>query len=142
MNISKGSIVISTDPGRLDLDATYAYLSRSYWAKARPKEVVALSLQHSLCFGVYDGEQQIGLARVVTDYATFAYLADVYILEPYRGQGLGKWLISVVLSYPELQGVGWHLRTQDAHGLYREFGFTELAAPERHMERRSAAPLR
>jgi GNAT superfamily N-acetyltransferase len=132
----RGEYTISTDPTRLDIEAIYGYLSRSYWAAGRPKETLARAIQHSLCFGVYKGAEQVGFARVITDYAVFAYLADVYILEEHQGQGLGKWLISIVTSQPELQGLRrWTLATRDAHGLYRQFGFTELGAPERWMER-------
>jgi GNAT superfamily N-acetyltransferase len=131
----KGNFVISTDPAKLDVDAIHAFLTRSYWAEGIPKDVVARSLEHSLCFGVYEAEQQIGLARVVSDLATYAYVGDVYILERYRGQGLGKWLMACMLSHPDLQGLRrWQLATLDAHGLYRQFGFIELKAPERHME--------
>jgi GNAT superfamily N-acetyltransferase len=131
----QGNFVISTDPAKLDVDAIHAFLTRSYWAEGIPRDVVARSLEHSLCFGVYEAEQQIGLARVVSDFATYAYVADVYILERYRGQGLGKWLMGCILSHPNLQGLRrWQLATLDAHGLYRQFGFIELKAPERHME--------
>jgi GNAT superfamily N-acetyltransferase len=130
-----GNFAISTDPARLDVDAIYAFLTQSYWAKGIPRDIVARSLQHALCFGMYDGEQQIGLARVISDFATYAYIADVYVLEPYRGQGLGKWLMACVMSHPDLQGLRrWSLATKDAHGLYRQFGFAELVRPERHME--------
>ncbi len=131
----RDNFTINTDPARLDVDAIHAYLTRSYWAEGIPRDVVARSLQHSLCFGVYDGAKQIGLARVISDYATYAYLADVYILEDYRGQGLGKWLMACVMSHPDVQGLRrWSLATRDAHGLYRQYGFTVLARPERWME--------
>jgi GNAT superfamily N-acetyltransferase len=133
--VQRNGYTISTDPGRLDLDAICSFMSRSYWANERPRETTQRAIEHSLCFGVYDGDQQIGFARVVTDYATFAWLADVFIAEEVRGRGLGKWLVEVVLSHPELQSVPrWFLATRDAHGLYRRFGFTELKAPERRME--------
>jgi len=133
---SKADFVISTDPARLDLEVIFGYLSSSYWAANRPKEVVARSLKHSLCFGVYEGERQVGFTRIITDYATYAYLCDVFVLEEYRGKGLGKWLISVVTEHPELQGLRrWSLATRDAHGLYSKVGFTELKAPERWMEK-------
>jgi GNAT superfamily N-acetyltransferase len=132
----RNNFVISTDPARLDLDAVHAYISRSYWATGRPREVQARAMDNSLCFGVYHREAQIGLARVVTDYATFAYLCDVYILEEYQGQGLGKWLMACVLAHPDLKTIGkWRLSTRDAHGLYSQFGFTPLKTPERLMER-------
>jgi len=131
----RDSFTISTDPARLDADAIHAFLTRSYWAEGIPKDIVARALQHALCFGVYDGVKQIGLARVISDYATYAYLADVYVLEDYRGQGLGKWLMTCVMSHPDLQGLRrWSLATRDAHGLYRQYGFAELARPERWME--------
>jgi len=127
--------VISTDLARLDVDAVHAYLTRSYWASGVPKDVVAKSLEGSLCFGLYKGSYQIGLARVITDKATFAYLCDVYVLEDYRGHGLGKWLMSVVQSHPDLQGLRrFVLITQDAHGLYEQFGFSRLKEPDRYME--------
>jgi GNAT superfamily N-acetyltransferase len=128
-------IEISTDPARLDLDAIHAYLTRSYWAAGIPRDVVARSIAHSLCFGVYDGGGQVGFARVVTDRATYAYLADVYILESHRGRGLSLRLMEQVMVHPDLQGLRrWSLLTRDAHGLYRRFGFEPLARPERHME--------
>ncbi len=130
-----GAFTISTDPARLDSEVIYSYLSRSYWGIGRPRQVVERSLKNSLCFGVYDGPRQIGLARVISDFAVFAYLCDVFILEEYQGHSLGKWLISVVTGYSELQGLRrWSLATRDAHGLYRQYGFKELSAPERWME--------
>ena len=127
--------VISTDPTRLDVDAIHAYLTQSYWAAGIAKSVVAKSLKASLCFGLYEGSRQIGLARVITDKATFAYLCDVYVLENYRGRGLGKWLIGVVRSHPDLQNMRrFVLVTRDAHGLYEQSGFTGLKHPDRYME--------
>ncbi|WP_207714410.1 GNAT family N-acetyltransferase [Scytonema sp. UIC 10036] len=100
-----------------------------------PLEVLQRAIQNSFVFGVYKGEQQVGFARVVTDYSTFAYLADLFILEPFRGNGLGKWLLETIVSHPELQGLRrWLLATKDAHELYRQFGFTELNNPNRFME--------
>ena len=126
---------ISTDPGRLDVGAIHAYLSRSYWAEAIPRDVVARSVEGSLCFGLFDGSRQIGLARVITDKATFAYLCDVYVLEGYRGQGLSKWLMDAVRSHPDLQNLRrFVLITRDAHGLYEKFGFTRPRDPSRYME--------
>lgn len=133
--------LISTDPAKLQVDAVHAFLSRTYWAKGVPRETVERSLQHSLCFGVYHRSDQIGLARLITDHATFGYLADVYILEEWRGRGLAKWLMRCILAHPivtTLRSV--RLATQDAHGLYRQFGWTALAHPEHHMERRPPAP--
>ena len=126
---------ISTDPGRLQLDAIHAYLTRSYWSPGIPKELVARAIANSLCFGLYLGDVQIGLARVVTDKSSFAYLADVYVLEEHRGQGLSKRLVAAVLAHPDLQGLRrFLLATRDAHALYAGHGFRPLAAPDRFME--------
>jgi GNAT superfamily N-acetyltransferase len=139
--IRRGDYVISTDPARLDLDAIYGYLSRSYWAAGRPRESVARSLQHSLCFGLYHGASQVGLVRLITDYTTFAWLCDVFVLEEHRGQGLGVWLIEMVIAHPELQGLRrFMLATRDAHGLYARHGFTPLANPDGWMELLFALP--
>ena len=133
----RGQFSISTDPARLDLDAIHAFLSRTYWAKHIPKSTVARALANSFCFGVYDGTQQIGFTRVITDRATYAYLTDVYILEEYRGQGLAKWLIGTIIAHSELQGLrSWHLSTRDAHGLYAQFDFTSPATLAAYMVRR------
>lgn len=134
----RGDYLISTDRARLDTNLIHDYLSNSsYWAVGRSIETVRRSIEHSLCFGLYKGDEQIGFARVVTDYATFAWVADVFILDPFRGLGLGKWLVEVMLTHRELQGFRrWTLATKDAHGLYHQFGFTELKRPERWMERR------
>lgn len=132
----RGSLLISTDPSRLDIDAVCDFLARSYWAQDRPREIIAESLDHSLVFGVYDGKRQVGLARIVTDYATFAWLCDVFVDEAYRGQGIGKWLMATILDHPGLARIRrFLLATRDAHGLYRQFGFIDLNAPERWMER-------
>lgn len=133
----QGEYLISTDPSRLDVGVIHSFLSNSsYWALGRDIEIVKRSLENSLNFGLYRDEQQIGFARVVTDYATFAWLADVFVLDEHRGHGLGKWLIEVILSHPRLQGFRrWTLATKDAHELYRVFGFQELKWPERWMER-------
>lgn len=132
---SRGELQVSCDPGRLDLDAIHGYLSRSYWAEGIPRELVARSLQNSLCFGLFDGRRQVGFARVVSDRATFAYLADVYVLEEHRGRGLATWLMECVLAHPQLQGLRrWALVTRDAHALYRKFGFVTPPRPERWME--------
>ena len=131
----RDAFVITTDPARLDADAVYAYLSRVYWAKTRSREVVERSLKNSLCFGLYEDVSQIGLARVISDYATFAYVCDVYVLESHQGKGLGTWLMKVAMAHPDLQGLRrWLLATRDAHGLYRKSGFTALESPERWME--------
>jgi GNAT superfamily N-acetyltransferase len=132
--------LISTDASMLDLEVVHGYLSRSYWAAGVPEDVVRRSIENSLCFGVYRGEEQAGFARVVTDRATFAYLADVFVLEEHRGQGIGKWLVEVILSHPDLQGLRrWMLATRDAHDFYRRYAFTELARPGIFMERKDAS---
>ncbi|MEW6084735.1 MAG: GNAT family N-acetyltransferase [Chloroflexota bacterium] len=130
------NFTISTDPARLDLDIICDFLARSYWANDRPRERIERSLANSLVFGMYDEEKQIGLARVVTDYATFAWLCDVFIDDSFRGKGLGKWLMETILSHPDLQGLRrWLLATRDAHGLYGQFGWEPLEKPERWMGR-------
>ena len=132
----RGEYLISTDKSRLDLTLIHNFLRTSYWAAGIPLEVVRRSIEHSLSFGLYKEDQQIGYARVITDYATFAYLGDVFILEPFRGQGLSKWLMEVVVTHPELQGFRrWILLTKDAHELYKKVSFTEVKTPERYMER-------
>ena len=121
---------LSDDPARLDLDVIHGFLAGSYWSPGIPRETLARAIAHSLCFGVYLGETQVGFARLVTDRATFAYLADVFVLEPHRGRGLSRALMELILSHPEVQGLRrWLLATRDAHGLYRKFGFSELANP-------------
>lgn len=129
-------LCVSTDPSRLDVGAIHAFLTGSYWAEGIPRDSVERCLEHSLCFGVYEGKEQIGFARVVTDRATFAYLADVYVLPSHRGHGLASWLLSCLFSHADLQGLRrFHLVTRDAHELYGRFGFQSLGAPEWHMER-------
>jgi GNAT superfamily N-acetyltransferase len=162
----RGEFMISTDPARLDLDVIHGFLSNCYWAKGIPREVVARSLEHSLCFGVYDGANeksprlakaarqgaprhgapgkdgalaQVGFARVVSDYATVAYLGDVFVLESHRGRGLSKWMMECIVRHPALQNLRrWILLTRDAHRLYAQFGFTPVKAPERYMERHNS----
>ena len=127
--------VISTDPKKIDLDVVHGFLVRSYWATGISRELVALSLENSLPFGIYQGPRQVGGARVITDCATFAYLDDVFVLEEFRGHGLGKWLMECVTSHPDLQGLRYfHLRTDDAHGLYAQYGFAGVLHPEWSME--------
>src|SRR5574342_474258 len=128
----KDNYIISTDLSKLDVDAIADMLTRAYWAQGRTSEVITRYIQHSLTFGLYDGDRQIGLARVVSDYTTFAWLCDVFIHEDYRGGGLGKWLMETIQTHPDLQGLRrWLLATRDAHGLYRQFGFTPLQASGR-----------
>jgi len=131
----RGEYSISTDKGRLDVALIHGFLTMSYWAAGVPMEVVKRSIEHSLAFGVFKEDQQVGFARIITDYATFAYLGDVFILEPFRGRGLSKWLMEVIVGHPDLQGLRrWVLLTRDAHGLYGKAGFTEPSRPERYME--------
>jgi N-acetylglutamate synthase-like GNAT family acetyltransferase len=131
----RGTYWITTDPARFDLEVIHEYLRRSYWAAGIPRETVERSIRHSLGFGLFEWERQIGFARVVTDRATFGYLADVFILESHRGRGLAPWFMEVVLAHPDLQGLRrFGLVTRDAHGLYAKAGFRPLGAPERHME--------
>jgi GNAT superfamily N-acetyltransferase len=132
---TRGQYWITTDAQRLDADAIHRYLSRSFWAEGIPKATVVKSIANSLCFGLFDGDTQIGFARVVTDRATYAYLCDVYVLETHRGHGLGKWLIETVMAHPDLQNLRrFQLVTRDAHGLYSRHGFAPPVNPERHME--------
>lgn len=126
---------ISTDPEALDIDVISRFLSESYWAAKRPHACIEASLQNSLVFGVYDGDLQIGMARVVSDFATFAWLCDVFVDERYRGQGISKWLLETVLAHPDLQGLKrFLLVTRDAHSLYARYGFTPLANSQNWME--------
>lgn len=136
----RGEYLVSTDPALIDLDVVHRFLSEeSYWSRGVPRDAIARSNEHSLTFGVYlqrDGARaQVGFARTITDYATTAYLADVFVLSEHRGRGLGVWLIECVRAHPELQGLRvWRLATADAHGLYQKHGFRPLAHPERLME--------
>lgn len=135
LEIHQDNFTISTDPARLDMDAICDFLTRAYWAKGRPRQRTERAIANSLVFGLYDGDKQVGLARVVSDYAIFAYLCDVFIHEDYRAHGLGKWLIATVLSHPDLQGLRrWTLATRDAHELYRQFGWQALSNPNGWME--------
>ena len=132
----KDNFTISTDPALLNIDVIHSFLSRSYWSRGIPKEVVIKSIENSLCFGLFDQDQQIGFARIITDYVNLAYLCDIFVLEEYQGKSLGKWLIECITSYPSLQGVRrLLLATDDAHEFYRKFGFAELSTPEKFMER-------
>ncbi len=132
----RDTFTLSTDPSRLDMDTMNAFLSRAYWAKGRPHERTAEAIANSLVFGIYADSRQIGMARVVTDYSIIAYLCDVFIHEEYRGNGLGKWLVQSVLDHPQLKQIRrWLLATNDAHGLYQQFEFTQLPEPEKWMQR-------
>jgi len=128
---------IDTDRARLDISLIHRFLSEdSYWAKGRPIELVRRSIDNSVPFGIYSAERQVGFARVITDFATFAWIADVFVLPEHRGAGLSKWLMEVILSHPDLQGFRrWVLATKDAQPLYARFGFAPLRWPERWMER-------
>lgn len=139
----RGNCVISTDRGRLDIDLIHQFLSTSaYWALGRTRETVARAIENSLPFGIYEGGKQVGFARVISDYATFAYLADVFVLPAFRGRGLSVWLMEVIDRHPQLQGLRrWLLATKDAHELYRKSGFSELKEPDRWMERFAPSPL-
>ena len=136
MHWDKGEFRISTDKTRMDIPYIHHYLSKeSYWAAGIPEDLVLKSIEGSLSFGVYTGEQQVGFARVITDKATFGYLADVFIDEAWRGKGLSKWLMEVIMAHPDLQYLRRIiLATADAHGLYRQFGFDALPIPERWMQ--------
>ena len=132
----RSEYTISTNKSKLDHRFIHAYLTRSYWATNIPKPLVKKSIKNSLCFGVFLHEKQIGFARVISDYATFAYIADVFIIEEHRGNGLSKWLMETINTHPELQGLRrWNLATKDAHNLYQKTGFTPLANPNRFMEK-------
>jgi GNAT superfamily N-acetyltransferase len=137
MKYRQGDYEIDTDKRRLDIRAIHRFLVEdSYWAQTRTLEQTLTAIENSLCFGLYKGRQQVGFARVVTDRATFAYIGDVYVLEPHRGKGLSKWLMKVMVEQPDLQGLRrWLLATRDAQGLYEQFGFDALRHPERWMER-------
>jgi GNAT superfamily N-acetyltransferase len=133
--LSEKDIVISTDKALLNTEVIYNFLTGSYWGSERTLQVIKKSIQNSLCFGVYLDGEQIGFARVITDYAIFAYLADVFILEKNRGNGFSKKLLKYILGYPDLQNIKrWMLATRDAHDLYKKFGFRQLKNPERFME--------
>lgn len=136
MTTVKGEFSVSTDRQRLDLPFIHAYLSgESYWCQNIPFERVQMAADRSLNFGLYHLDRQIGYARIITDYARVAYLADVFIIADYRGKGLSKWLMEQIMAHPDLQGLlRWMLHTRDAHGLYREFGWGEAAKPETYME--------
>lgn len=135
LDVHRDRFTISTDPARLDIDAIVDMLRRAYWAVGRPRERTERAFRNSLVFGVYEGDKQIGVARVVTDYSIFAYLCDVFIHEDHRAHGLGKWLIRTVLEHPDLVEMRrWVLVTNDAHGLYKQYGFSSIEDPEHWMQ--------
>ena len=144
LEAARGMYQISTNTSRLDISVIHRFLSEAYWSPGIDRETVERSIEHSLPFGIYLDTEQVGFARVISDRATFAYIADVFIVPTHRGQGLGKWLVDVILGHPELQGLRlWMLRTRDAHGLYEQFGFQPPSIPSLIMERSgsgSAAP--
>ena len=132
----RGDFTISTDPARIQLDVVHGYLRNAYWCKGISIDVVRDSISHSLPFGLYKEETQIGFARVISDFSTIAYLGDLFIIDNYQGAGLGKWLTESIMAHPDLQGLRrWILLTLDAHGLYEQYGFTKIKSPERWMER-------
>jgi N-acetylglutamate synthase-like GNAT family acetyltransferase len=130
------SYEITTDKSRFDIDVIHRFLStEAYWSQGIARETVERAIANSLCFGLFDGEAQVGLARVVTDYVSVAYVADVFVLPSHRGRGLSKRLMETIRAHPDLQDVRrWILLTRDAHGLYRQFGFKPVSAPDRYME--------
>jgi GNAT superfamily N-acetyltransferase len=135
--LKKEDYEISTDKSKLDIAFIHTYLSKeTYWAKNIPLEIVQQSIEGSICFGIFHNARQVGFARMVTDCATFGYLADVFIIDEYRGKGLSKWLMEEITNYPGFKNLRrWMLGTKDAHGLYKQFGFTEIQKPERLMQR-------
>jgi len=134
--LREGDVVVSCDAEKLDIDRIHTFLTASYWAEGVSREIVTRSIENSVPFGVYVAGEQVGFARVITDRASYAYLADVYVEEGHRGKGLSKVLMRAVMAHPELQGLRrWFLGTRDAHGLYQQFGFTELRRPARWMEK-------
>ena len=136
--VSKNEYRITTDNSKLDFDSIHNWITNSYWAKGRTKEEMKKVMKNSLNFGFFHNEKQIGFARVVTDYHTFAYLCDVIIDESFRGKGLGKMLMKEVFEYPELKIMKrWLLFTKDAHGLYEQFGFSKDDMPERTMVKKN-----
>ena len=151
MELRRGEFLLSTDQARLDLNMIHGFLTNCYWAKGIPREVVARSIEHSLCFGIYHevsgkspllpdagrngAPSQVGFARVISDFATIAYLGDVFVLESHRGRGLSTWMMECIMQHPALQGLRrWILLTRDAHRLYSQFGFTRVKSPASYME--------
>jgi GNAT superfamily N-acetyltransferase len=132
----QGPFLVSDDPSRLDLGVIHGFLRGAYWSEGVPLDVVRRAIDHSLCFGLFEHDRQVGFARAITDRATYAYLADVFVVPSHRGRGLARWLMECVMAHPHLQGLRrFSLVTRDAHALYRPFGFDPLAQPERYLER-------
>jgi len=132
----KDDYILSTDKAKIDVNAVHQFLTHSYWAEGIPMDLVKRSIENSLCFGMYYQQKQIGFARVISDFATFAYLADVFIIPEERGKGLSKWLMQTIIDHPYLQGLRiFTLATKDAHELYAQFGFTLFDKPERWMQK-------
>ena len=135
VELVRGEYTISTDRSRIDVTAVHAFLSRTYWSPGIPESVLRRAIDGAISFGIYHGHEQVGFARVITDRATYAYLSDVYVLDAHRGRGLAKWLMEVIMSHPDLQGLRrFSLSTRDAHALYAQFGFEIVKNPERQME--------
>jgi GNAT superfamily N-acetyltransferase len=135
LEIHRSGLTISTDPERLDMDTVCDFLARAYWAKGRPRAATERAFASSLVFGLYDGTRQVGMARVVSDLAVFAYLCDFFIHEDYRGRGAGQWMLKTIFEYPDLKNMRrWMLATSDAHGLYARYGFNSPSQPETWME--------
>lgn len=137
MEVTRDEFTISTDRSLLDIDAIQRFLAEdSYWARERTIEQTRTAIENSICFGLFQGDRQVGFARVVSDKATFAYIGDVFVIDEYRGRGLSKWLMEIIIAHPDLQGLRrWVLATRDAHSLYEKYGFHGLTYPERWMER-------
>jgi ribosomal protein S18 acetylase RimI-like enzyme len=132
----RGEYSVSTDASRMNLSVIHGYLTKAYWSEGVPRHTIERAMRNSLCFGVFKGDRQIGFARVVTDYATYAYICDVFVLEAHRGRGLATWLLECISSHPDLQGLRrWGLTTRDAHPLYEKAGFERTRIPERYMDR-------
>lgn len=132
----RDGFLLSTDRSLIDLNVVHGFLTEAYWCKGIPRETVERAIQNSLCFSIFERDRQVGFARIVSDFATYAYLADVFVIEEYRGRGLSNWLMESIVAHPDLQGLRrWTLATRDAHGLYAKYGFTPLEAPDRFMER-------
>lgn len=135
IEVRQGEYTVSTDRSRIDVESVHAFLTSTYWSPGIPEETVRRAIAGSICFGIYHGDAQVGFARVITDRATYAYLSDVYVVEAHRGRGLSKWMMTVIMAHPDLQGLRrFALSTRDARGLYEQFGFQLVANPQLQME--------